>query len=220
MDSCITLRFDLLVVKKAEFSLVSGMFECYETAWYGPQSVPREGFMAAKISYDHQLRAIGQSLEAQRINNFELKCRGDHFVVNGKPEKEMSLMALLREWQKRLRSEGLVSSLTYASHDIENLERQGRTRRANNNRLPDFYSLPNTLRTLGSYLDLKGAELLEIQKRSLSVTLLYRNIHGHPDFEERSIASFYKLFLDLHDKRGKAGTRSDITGAKFPQSPR
>jgi hypothetical protein len=53
-------------------------------------------------------------------------------------------------------------------------------------------------------LDSQGAELLEIQKRSLSVTLLYRNKHGHPDFEERNIASFYNLFLDLHGKREKS----------------
>lgn len=146
--------------------------------------------MAAKIPYDYQLRAIGQSLEAQRINIFELKCRGDQFVVNGKPEKETSLLGALRDWQKRLRSAGLVSSLTYAGQDIESLDRQGRARRAKHNCLPDFYSLPNTLRTVGVYLDLQGAELLEIQKRSLSVTLLYRNKHGHLDFEERSIASF------------------------------
>ena len=160
--------------------------------------------MAALMSYDQQLRAIGQSLEAQRINGFELKRRGDQYVVNGKPEKETSLLAVLREWQKRLRSEGLISSLTYAGQDIESLERQGRSKRSKNNRLPDFYSLSNTLRTLGSYLDLQGAELLEIQKRALSVTLLYRNKHGNPDFEERSIASFYNLLVDLHGKRGKA----------------
>ena len=160
--------------------------------------------MVAKMPYHHQLRAIGQSLEAQRINNFELKCRGNQFMVNGNPEKETSLLGALRDWQKLLRSAGLTSSLTYAGHDIEHLDRQGRARRSKQNRLPDFYSLPNTLRTVGVYLELQGAELLEIQKRSLSVTLLYRNKHGHPDFEERSIASFYKLFLDLHGKRGKA----------------
>ena len=160
--------------------------------------------MPAKIPYHHQLRAIGQSLEAQRINIFDLKCRGEQFVVNGKPEKETSLLAALRDWQKRMRSQGLSSSLIFVSHDIENLDRQGRARWAKYNRLPDFYSLPDTLRTVGVYLELQGAELLEIQKRSLSVTLLYRNKHGHPDFEERSIASFYKLFLDLHGKRGKA----------------
>ena len=159
--------------------------------------------MATKTPYNHQLRAIGQSLEAQRIQIFELKCRGNQFLVIGNPEKETSLLGALRDWQKQLRSAGLVSSLIYAGQDIESLDRQGRARRAKHNRLPDFYSLPDTLRTVGVYLDLQGAELLEIQKRSLSVTLLYRNKHGHPDCEERSIASFYKLFLDLHGKRGK-----------------
>ena len=158
--------------------------------------------MAAKISYDHQLRAIGQSLEAQRIDSFELKYLGDHFVVNGKPEKETSLLAALREWQKRLRSEGLISSLTYASHDIKSLEQQGTSKRVRSDRLPEFYSVSNTLRTLGAYLELQGAELLEIHKQALTVTLLYRNRHGFTDLEERSIASFYHLFLHLHGKRG------------------
>ncbi|MDP2605671.1 MAG: hypothetical protein Q8S00_24270 [Deltaproteobacteria bacterium] len=160
--------------------------------------------MAAKISYDQQLRAIGQSLEAQRIDIFELKYLGDHFVVNGKPEKETSLLAALREWQKRLRSEGLISSLTYASQDIKSLEQQGTSKRVRSDRLPEFYSVSNTLRTLGSYLELQGAELMEIHKRALTVTLLYRNRHGFTDIEERSIASFYHLFLHLHGKRGEA----------------
>jgi len=159
--------------------------------------------MAARIAYDRQLRAIGQSLEAQRINIFELKRRDELFVVTGKPDKESSLLALLRDWQQRLRSAGLQSSLTYGSRDIESLERQGGKNRRKNNRLPDFYSLSNTLRTVGSYLDSQGAELLEIRKRTLSVTLLYRNRQGHPDFEERSIVSFYNFFLDLHGRRGK-----------------
>jgi len=164
--------------------------------------------MADRKSYDQQLRAIGQSLEAQRITVFELRRRGDQYLVKGQPEKETSLLAVLREWQKKLRSQGLNSSLSYASQDIDSLERQGKSQRTKSNRLPDFYSLSNTLRTLGHYLELKGADLLEIQKRALSVTLLYRDKHGHPDYEERSIASFYNLFIDLHGKRGKANRGS------------
>ena len=83
----------------------------------------------------------------------------------------------------------------------------GQPAAAQPNRLPDFYSLPNTLRTVGHYLELKGSELLEMQKRQLSLTLLSRNKDGHPEIEERSIASFYNLFLRLHDKRGKPQNR-------------
>lgn len=163
--------------------------------------------MASTTSYRQQLRTIGQSLEAQRITIFELSCRGDRFVVKGEPEKETSMLAALRQWQQRRRSEGLNASLTFTSQDIEQLERQGRALRKQPNRLPDFYSLPNTLRTVGYYLELKESELMEMQKRQLSLTLLIRNPNGHPEMEERSIASFYDLFLKLHDKRGKPQAR-------------
>jgi len=162
--------------------------------------------METSTSYGQQLRSIGQSLESQRIRIFELTCRGDRFVVKGEPEKETSVLAALRQWQRR-RRDGLNGSLTFTRQDLEQLERQGRAQRKHSNRLPDFYSLPNTLRTVGHYLELKGAELLELQKRQLSLTLLSRNKDGHPEMEERSIASFYDLFLELHDRRGKPRKR-------------
>jgi hypothetical protein len=160
--------------------------------------------METTKSYDQQLRNIGQSLEAQRITTFELSHQGERFVVKGEPEKETSLLATLRNWQKRSRSEGLNSSLSFTDQDIDQLDRQGRAQRSRANRLPDFHSLANTLRTVGSYLDLKGAELLEIHKRQLSMTILSRNKDGHPEYEERTIASFYDLFVRMHERRRKS----------------
>lgn len=157
--------------------------------------------MTPRQSYDRPLRNIGQSLEAQRINVFELKCEDKRYVVTGNPEQEISLLAALREWQKRLRREAVNSSLSYALQDIEQLERQGKSQRLKPDRLPDFYALPNVLRTLGAYLDEKEAELIEIHKRPLTLMLLYRNRDGHPAVEERSIASFYDFFIKLHGKR-------------------
>ena len=159
--------------------------------------------MEIQLKYHQQLRSIGQSLEAQRITVFELSYRGDRIVIKGEPEKETSLLATLRNWQKQRRSEGLNSSLTFTTQDIDQIDRQGRAKRSQVNRLPDFYSLANTLRTVGWYLDLKGAQLLEMHKHQLSLTILSRNANGHPEYEERSIASFYNLFLHLHDRRGK-----------------
>lgn len=157
--------------------------------------------MQVRKPYDQQLRNIGQSLEAQRITVFELSQQGERFVVKGEPEKESSLLDTLRNWQKRRRRDGLDASLSFTAQDIEQLDRQGRAHRSRANRLPDFHSLPNTMRTVGSYLDLKNADLVEIHKHQLSVTILSRNKDGHPEYEERSIASFYDLFLKLHKKR-------------------
>lgn len=152
-------------------------------------------------SYDRLLRNIGQSLEAQRIATFELTQQGERFVVKGEPEKESSLLETLLNWQRRRRSAGHAESLCYSGEDIDQLDRQGRAQRTRPGRLPDFHSLPNMLRTVGGYLDLKNAELMEIHKRPLSLTILSRNKDGHPDYEERTIASFYDLFVKLHQRR-------------------
>jgi hypothetical protein len=154
-------------------------------------------------SYHQQLRSIGQSLEAQRISVFELSCESGKIVVKGEPDKETSLLAALRNWQRQRRSNGLDASLTFTGQDIEQIDQQGRAKRAQANRLPDFHSLANMLRTLGSYLDQKGAELLELRKHELSWTIVSRDKQGYPQYEERTIASFYKLFVSLHDQRGR-----------------
>lgn len=162
--------------------------------------------MSDRKPYDQDLRAIGQALEAKRISVFELQSQGDRYVIRGDPEKDPSLLGRLREWQDRLKFGSPAPVLNYAGTDIERLDREGKAKRVKPDRLPDFYSLPNTLRTMGRYLDSQGAELLEIHKRPLSVTILYRKKDGHPNMEERSIASFYDLFIALHRRRAKEKT--------------
>lgn len=162
--------------------------------------------MSDRKPYDQDLRAIGQALEAKRISVFELQSQGDRYVIRGDPEKDPSLLGRLREWQDRLKFGSPAPVLNYAGTDIERLDREGKAKRVKPDRLPDFYSLPNTLRTMGRYLDSQGAELLEIHKRPLSVTILYRKKDGHPNMEERSIASFYDLFMALHRRRAKEKT--------------
>jgi hypothetical protein len=159
--------------------------------------------MAETKAYDRKLRTIGQSLEAQRIKIFKIQHQGERFIVDGEPEEETSLLARLRNWQKRNRAAGMSGSLTFTAQDIDQLDRQGRAQRSKNDRLPDFHSLANTLRTVGAHLDAKGAELIELQKKELSITILAQNQSGHPELEERSLGSFYDLFMRLHAGRKK-----------------
>ncbi|MGH7825017.1 MAG: hypothetical protein ACREQ7_07550 [Candidatus Binatia bacterium] len=159
--------------------------------------------MSNRTFYDQHLRVVGQALEARRINVFELKTQGDQYVVRGKAEKDTSLFGKLRDWQARMAGRGPESAMTFIPPEIERLDKQGKSKRSKADRLPDFYSLSNTLRTVGSYLDSKGAQLLEIHKGSLNLALLYQTKEGHPNFEERPIASFYNFFLTLHGRRAK-----------------
>ena len=112
-------------------------------------------------------------------------------------------LATLRQWQKRVRAEGVNTSLTFTSPDLDQLDNQGCANRAKTNQLPDLHRLSNALRTVGAYLELNGAELIELHKKELSVTILSRSPAGHPKLEERSVASFYDLFLRLHGRRGE-----------------
>ncbi len=152
-------------------------------------------------SYDHHFRAIGQSLESKRITVFEIKAEGERYLVRGTPDKTDNLLARLLNWRERKGSP--ADGVSYETGELDRLEQEGRSHRAKAGRLPDFYSLPNTLRTLGCYLKSKDAELLELHKNPLSVTLLYKTRDGHPNMEERSVASFYNLFVDLHGRRNK-----------------
>ena len=158
--------------------------------------------MRAKVSYEQELRVIGQALEMRGITVFELKNQLGHYAVRGTPEKPSSVIANMRRF---LRGAGkdAAGPLHYTSDEIDRIEQLGKKRRAKSNRLPDFYNLSNTLRTLGGYLNAMDAELLELHKRPLSVTLLYQNNHGHPHMEDRTIASFFNVFIEMHGRRNR-----------------
>jgi hypothetical protein len=158
--------------------------------------------MSDRRPYDQDLRVIGQALEARRINVFELKAQENQYVVRGNPEKDVSVLGTLRNWRERVTGR-IDAPINFATPDLERLDKQARAKRTKANSLPDFYSLSSTLRTVGAYLEAKGAQLLEIQKGSLNIAVLYEDKNGHPNLEERPIASFYNFFLTLHGRRRK-----------------
>lgn len=155
--------------------------------------------MTSKPQYDQELRAIGQALEAAGITVFEMKSEPGKYVISGAPEKPNSILGLLRHLKKKDESR----TLSFAPQDVLRLQWQGQRQRKNANTLPDFYNLSNMLRTVGAYLDGKNAQLLRIEKRPLSLTLLYQNGDGHPLVEDRTIASFYDIFVDRYGQRAR-----------------
>jgi hypothetical protein len=157
--------------------------------------------MAATRRYDEDLRAIGQALEARDISVFELERLVDWYVIRGMPEQTGSLRSNVRQWLRRLRTGSTTGLLTLGTADVEQLSQAGRAKRSNPGQLTDFHSVSNTMRTVGAYLDSREVELLELQKRRISITLLYRDKAGHEREEDRAISSFYRLFLELYGKR-------------------
>jgi hypothetical protein len=173
--------------------------------------------MAATKSYDEHLRSIGQALEARNISVFELKRLGDRYIIQGMPEQTGSLGSKLRQWYWQLRSAFRSESLTLGLDDVERLSEAGRAKRSKPRRLPDFYSVSSTLRTVGAYLDARGVELVGLHKRPITIALSYRDKQGREHEEDRPISSFYDLFLELYRKRGQ--TQKTLTAKNLNWQP-
>ena len=157
--------------------------------------------MAEARCYSEELRAIGQMLEAKSITDFDLKHLMTSYVIQDLNE-QTSLTPRLRNWFRRVHH-GEIGGLRLGLDDVGKLSKAGRARRLKPGQLTQFRDLSNILRTIGVYLDSKQVELVELEKRPISITLEYRDKSGHSEREDRSISSFYKLFLELYDKRGK-----------------
>jgi len=131
--------------------------------------------MAATRRYDEELRAIGQALEAKDISVFELKQTADNYIIEGTLDQTGSLRSKVRQWLRQLHSRSNTASLALGLADVERLSQAGRAKRSDSERLPSFQSVSSILRTIGAYLDSREVKLLELQKRRISITLLYRD---------------------------------------------
>jgi hypothetical protein len=152
----------------------------------------------AATHYGEELRAIGQALEAKGIMAFELKRLANWYLIQNTLVDSRSLRSKLRQW---LRGASSNESLTLSWEDVAKLSEAGRSRRTKSGRLTEFRNLSNIMRTLGAYLDSKQGELVELQKRAISITLIYRDREGTHHQEDRTIASFYRDFVELCAKR-------------------
>lgn len=170
--------------------------------------------MAATRHYDEDLRAIGQALEARDVSVFELKHLTDWYIINGMPEQTASVRSKLWRWMGQSRSGSSPEALTLGLADVEKLSQAGRARRSEPDQLPNVRSVSNSLRTIGAYLDSKEAELLELHKRRISITLSYRDKAGQEHKEDRAISSFYDLFKELYGKRGQMQKNSAMQESK------
>ena len=158
--------------------------------------------MGSVSTYALVLRAIGQALDQQQLEDFDLEIHDNEFLVRGKksaPPRRPNLLKVVAQQIRRQRS--IPLELRFTPAEVERLEEEGRLRRRDPDGLPDFYSLPQVMRTLGAYVDQKGARLVSLQRRGLHVTIQYEKSRGRPSIEERTIPYFYDLFVSMYLRR-------------------
>src|SRR2546422_8260153 len=135
--------------------------------------------MLSGPSYSQILRAIGQDLEAARLRYFDIRIEGKDYLV-----------------QPATSSKSL--ELRYTPEDIGRLERQGRARRSDPSRTPDFSSLSQVLRAIGHYVDRKDGYLLEVSKKAPSLgarvlSVQYKTAGASPIREDFSASGVQAL---------------------------
>ena len=176
------------------------------------------------MNYSRILRVIGQTLEPLRPETYEVVCYGNCYLVRcrvkedrqGKKEEEKKirgLAAFLRLWREQENpstgenpNEGISMNVEFL-YSLEELNRQDEERkepRLDPNAMPDPYSLSNTLRSVGEFLDRKpDAKLLFASNRGQDVVILYETKRGVRNLEEYPISTLYEFWVKEYVKRKK-----------------
>ena len=98
-------------------------------------------------SNSQTLRAVGQALENEHLEDFDLENHDGDFLVRGRPALPEGGEMLIREILRRLGQRGGLTELRYGPREIDRLEEEGRARRRNDSGMPDFYMLSQLSRS-------------------------------------------------------------------------
>ena len=166
------------------------------------------------------LRTIGQALEEIHLDSFEIVSEGRELVIRAeaaalkksarREDREIGLGALWRRLRNRYLAQQRSSRHTkrplemrYGSQELIHLDRNRKSRSSTEPKKPDVYNLPEMLRLVGAYLDIKQALLLRLSKQEQQLTIKYRTERGEIKTENHDVASFYDLSVHLYLKRTK-----------------
>jgi hypothetical protein len=166
------------------------------------------------------LRAIGQSLEILRVENFELETQGNNYIVRSEslsPTTQWIFRNSLVEkvWGSRLPNQKSTPSgdrsLCYEPTDISWLDAQGQKKRRNHSYAPMVGAgkLSQLLRTVGGHLDRIDANVFKISWTSSSICVDYQPPVGDRERKDFSVEKLREL--GLHMRFRSSGSRRDLT---------
>ena len=142
--------------------------------------------------YAGALRCIGQVLQNQNIEVFELKSHANEFRVQGGDPNPPYI--------------GLIE-LKFSTENITILDREGRARRGQLNGEVRFDCLAEVLRAVGEYLDNKRGHLRRISNSSssmsdgLSFEIEYATRAGDVELERLAMSSIRETSVHMYKRR-------------------
>lgn len=176
------------------------------------------------MNYSRILRVVGQKLEPLRPETYEVVCYGHCYLVRcrvkedgqGKKEEEKKvrgLAAFLRLWrephdpstsEKPNAGISMNVEFLYSLEELSHQDEERKEPRHEANAMPDPYSLSNTLRAIGAFLDRKpDAKLLFASNHGQEIVILYETKNGVRNLEQYPISALYEFQVKEYIKRKK-----------------
>ena len=176
------------------------------------------------MNYSRILRVVGQKLEPLRPETYEVVCYGNCYLVRcrvkedsqGKKEEEKKVRgvaAFLRLWREPENLTALENpnegtsmnvEFLYSLEELNHEDEELKEPRRDPNAMPDRYSLSNTLRSVGEFLDRKpDIKLLFASNHGQEVVILYETKHGDRNLEHYPISALYEFQVKEYVKRKK-----------------
>jgi hypothetical protein len=158
-------------------------------ASYGEKALRVPAFRNSKI-----LRIIGQDLESRDIKAFIISREGNRFDVQGSYQKPPTETPI---------------SLEYGFREIDELDLERGQKREELHPSTDFFTIAQTLRAIGGYVDKKGGRLLRLSNNDQNVgetsyTIEYESADGSHVVEARNGSAIYDMCVTMYKLRGKA----------------
>jgi hypothetical protein len=141
-------------------------------------------------NYAAAFRCIGQELQSQNIEVFELKSHADEFRLQcGEPNPPYT---------------GLIKML-FSKEKIQMIDREGQQRRGQSTGDIRFDSIPEILRAVGEYIDKKGAYLRWINNSGSSsdtaLELEYQTRAGQVEMETLTVSFIREACVRMYQRR-------------------
>lgn len=156
---------------------------------------------AADQEYARALRAIGNDLASCAPHNIEIEVVGTSYQVAyhipGEPSAEPAQTRALLVPQTQLYDGKVLAAI-----DAAQITHRGTARDK-----PDIYTLGETLRTAGRFIDRIGGRLLRLTKSAHSLLLQYTDAKGNAHTDEFSNQDLFRLQHEFFAAREGAPER-------------
>ena len=157
-------------------------------------------------NYSCHLRVVGQQLEKERIDTFNLECTENGYAVRTRTK---SLMGAQDRWWRSRNQETSAyptapradSRAEYSVEDLARLEYRSRMNRDPTGGVANGHSLSQLLRTLGALVSQRHERLLAISWADLSIYVVIETAQRKREIEVFRPDNLYDIWVRMYLRR-------------------